>query len=162
MRNDNLLTKEIIHRIMGNLGLLRFPDLGKVGLSIPELKINRTLPIQYEDGIIENRSLWSGEMSLHNSKIRSMFADLSDGDVCEYALSMRVDQNPIYGMKIIFDTEDYGKFVTLEGSKWLPASIALQARALVGVEMMTTFGCAWKACNDFEDLLKAIVSISDM
>lgn len=159
----DFLTREIIRRMLGDVGVAPPPNFGKVGISIPELRLRHDLTFSMEDGNQHIFPLWAGEISVDpDVKIRALLCDLSIDDVSEYALALRITDKPIYGLKLIYDNDDNGIFVISENDGWKPANMTVKTRALIGMETIMDQGMEWGDCSEIGDLEEAITRIAEM
>lgn len=158
----DFLTREIIRRMFGDVGVAPPPNFGKVGISTPELQLRSGLEFAMEDGKSQHFPIWAGEVIMDSYKIRAMLCDLSADEVPEYALVIRIADRPIYGIKLIYDDEDNGIFVIGEKNGWKSGSTIAKLRALIGMETIMELGMGWEACDDVKDLYEALATIAEM
>lgn len=155
MKHDTL-TREIIRRMTTSVGLYPTRD-GTRGLTVPELESPGLSVVYGSEGGRETllHPVWAGKVEMEGVEVRALGVDLSVDDTNEYMLLIRVGQNPIYAMKLAYDSEDFGLFVTLEGTGWIPANMIVKARSLAGLELLNSFGLLWQPCSEFSDLDEA-------
>ena len=85
--------------------------------------------------------------------------DLScNGPIFEYVMAWRIDNNPIYLINLIFNSNE-GTFKIASGAGFIDASIYLQIKALEGMEIIVSQGLIWQKSSSFEDLYQAVSSI---
>ncbi len=157
--NQDLLTREIIKKIMADIGYL--PKVrSQIGLLSSDLR-GEPLVVQYDEDNIAKHPVWVGEAKAETTTIRACACDLSQ-DVDEFILVIRSEQNSIFGLKLIFDDQDCGIFLVQEQGNWIPASTIVKAKALIGMEMLTTYGVSWNKCDRFDDIYSAMVALADM
>lgn len=162
MKND-FLTREIIRKVFGDVGIAPPPNFGKVGISIPELQLPTDLVFAMEDGNSQNFPLWAAEVILDKDvKLRALACDLSTDGVPEYALTFQMSGKPLYGLKLIYDDDDNGVFMIGEKNGWQFANMVAKARALIGMETIMMHGLSWEPCENTTDLYEAISTIAEM
>lgn len=160
------LSREIIKQVLADVGVLPGSNFGKSGLTLPEFKLDKKLVVHYDDGQKAEFPLWAGIGSLSDtkvtgSKVKVLLADVSD-DVTEFALALRVDDKPIYALRLAFDNEDPGDFLLQQGENWIGASMLIKAWALVGMEMIVDQGVLWEPTTDYKDLYEAVSHLVEM
>lgn len=175
------LSREIIKRILFGVGAI--PEhFGKCALTLPEFQLDEKFFVRYDNGDKIGFSLWAGEGILPNMKIRALLLDLSventqvPGVVCndpedwkfeheaatEYSLALRVDDKPIYLLRLAYDNEDNGDFLVQDGDRWIVPKILIQSWALIGMETIVDQGMVWNPSSSYEDLLQAIAKIVEI
>jgi hypothetical protein len=143
-----ILTREIIKRILGNFGVAPPPDFGKSGLTNVNLRSVKELVISFEEDVgIHKFPIWTGEAIINSFKLKALIVDLSLDDIYEYALTFRLDDKPIYSLKLIYDDIDQGIFLIQDGENWITPNILVQAQALVGMEIFVSEGILWSPCE---------------
>lgn len=156
------LEREIIKRILADIGVAPSPNFGKAGLTLLDFKLKKEFFVHYEDEHQQKFPLWSGQGSLSDSKIRALLVDLTDGEVAEYALAIRVNDKPIYALRIAYDNEDTGTFMLQEGENWIFPNMLVKLWALLGMEMIVDQGMPWQPSNDYDDLYQAVSHLIEM
>src|SRR3990167_5063357 len=150
------LTREIIIRMLANCGVVPPPNFGHVGLTVDDLRSCRILPVIYDENTAVNHTIYAGQSEIQGTKILAACVDLTHDESIEYALVLRMDGKPIYGIRITYDGEDNVIFVISDGGGWTHASMLVKIRALLGMEMMTSFGISWAKLDDIDSLCDAI------
>ncbi len=175
------ITREIIKRFLSDVGVI--PEhFGKYGITLLDFKLEEKFPVHYDDGDQVDLSLWAAEGILSKAKIRVLLIDLSKednqppGDVCndpenwkfenkfvtEYALALRVDEKPIYLLRLAYDEEDEGNFLIQDGNSWITPKLLIQLQALIGMETIVDQGMIWSPSSCYEDLLQALTRIVEI
>lgn len=149
-----VLTREIIKRIMNNVGIVPPPQFGIGGLVISDLKLDQTISGLYSDGESYNFPIWSGCIEVEGVKIKAVATDLTD-DIPEFILLFQSENMPIYGLRLLFDDKDNGLFLLSSSEGWVPAEIYIQAKALMGLELIASYGISWTNFKD-EKLLATL------
>ena len=155
---SDILTREIIRRIMLNVGVAPPPVFGTGGITTPELKLDDTLSGVYSDGQKFEFPLWAGTLDLEKSKVRVIVADITD-EVPEYAMLVQLDTMPIHGLRHIFDEEDNGILLISGAQGWVTTGMYLKARALSGMELIASYGLPWTRCNDSKNLVSVLSTL---
>ena len=156
------LEREIIKRILSDVGVIPGSDFGKHGITQSDFKLDKKLTVRYDDGEQQEFPLWAGGGNLPGTKVRALLADLSDDEVAEYALALRVNDRPIYALRLTYDNEDPGIFVLQEGQSWQAPIMLVKAWALVGMEMIVEQGMLWEPERSYQDLYEAISNLVEM
>lgn len=154
--------REVIKRILADVGAIPGIEFGKSGLTLPLFKIEKEFLLSYEDGHQEKFPLWSGQGILSDNKIRALLVDLTDGEMVEYALAIRVNDKPIYALKLMYDNEDDGIFMLQESINWVIPSMLVKIWALLGMEMIIDQGMLWQPSMEYEDLSQALSHLIEM
>jgi hypothetical protein len=152
-----ILTKEIIRRFLFDIGVI--PEhFGKYGITLSDFKLEEKFFVHYDNGDEVGLSLWAGEGNLSETKIRALLLDLRQN---EYALALRVDDNPIYLLRLA-EEEDEGNFLIQDGNDWVVPKLLIQLRALIGMETIVDQGMIWFPSSYYEDLLQALTKIVEL
>jgi hypothetical protein len=158
---DNL-TKEIIKRILANVGATPGKLFGKAGLTENIFKLDKKFKIEYDDTIAEH-DIYGGQIDLDGSKIRAILIDLSIDDVTEFIFMYRYASLAIIAIKYVYDhDEGFPGFVRVfNDSKetWINSSMHMKAMALSGFEQITSAGILWQECDDIDDLYQAAITL---
>lgn len=175
------LSKEIIKRILADVGAVP-SDFGKAGLTLPIFKLDKKFVIDYTDeereqsygNLKEQFHMYAGEGSLPGIKIRALLVDLRrdvytdegpSGIYIEYALALRVDDKPIYALRLGFNSyedRDNGDFFIQEGENWISPTILIKSLALVGMETIVDQGMIWNPLASYKDLYNAVSHVVEM
>lgn len=156
------LEREIIKRILSDVGVVPGSGFGRHGITQLDFKVDKKLAVRYDDGEQQEFPLWAGRGTLPDSKVRALLADLSDNEVAEYALALRVNDKPIYAVRLTYDNEDPGLFVLQDGQNWQSPIMLVKAWALVGMEMIVEQGMLWEPERSYEDLYEAVSNLVEM
>lgn len=158
------ISREIIKKILSNVGVMFGSNSNKFGLTLPEFKVDKNFIVHYEDGQETIHSIWSGEVCITQSKIKALLVDLSTPQInCpEFALAFRADQKPIYVVKMIYDDMDDGDFLIQEHDTWVSPNLSVKLLALIGMEAIVDQGMQWIPCAIHDDLYYAISQIIEM
>lgn len=163
-----LLSREIIKRILANVGIMPLSEFGKSGITLPDFKLDTKFFVHYsyeglESGVDSSIDcpVWAAEGILPGVRVKALCVDLSVDDTHgryanEYVLVLQVDDNPIYGFKLVYDDEDFGDFLIQDGERWILPTILTQMLALVGMEMLVDRGLSWQPLSSYKELYKAM------
>ena len=146
--NQNLKL-EIVNHIFIRFGInFSANDYLKQGFIFDNMLCDLKVKVAESDVIVE-KSLWTAQLQVADSLMRCMICDLSDDKLNEYALVFRLDNLPLYGIRLSDDIEDFGTFkYQVSPSKWIPASTFLQATVLAGIEQLADLPTNWTSCTD--------------
>jgi hypothetical protein len=159
----NGLCKELSRKLAKDLGITPL-SFGKTSLTHPDLRIDSSIFVEDEDGVVKDIPLWYGEVA-------------GDGITC--CLLAGLDTNPdslefvaVIGFKdlsgefqsdgtrISFhydwaNDEDPGIVMVKAGDKWLSVSLAQRLQLALGFEIMVQDGIIWsKSLNVPIELMK--------
>ncbi len=157
---DNL-TKEIINRILADVGAAPGDLFGKRGLEDSSLKLSKTLKVRYED-IDRFHDIYAGQLELGSSKIRGLFVDLSIDDVNEFLFLFRMDTMPIHAVKALYDYDEHDGFIRIYDSEkqiWKETSTYMMARLLAEFERFVSVGLLWDDCREITDLYDVAITL---
>ncbi len=153
---------------MENVGVAPPPVFGVAGISSKEFLLDETLTLTDEDKHITTHKIYCGTFKIEKplTIIRSIVADLSDGDendhIPEYIMLWRMDQYPIYAIRLAFDTTDNGLFLNCTDDEWYEVDVYNKALALAGMERIADVGVLWAPCNKYDDLYKGLLHIAGL
>ena len=154
------LQKEIIKHIFFMFGIdLASSQNFKFGFIKNEMICDISLKIE-EDEVICEKSLWAGQLQVADSLIRCMICSLGTDDLNEFALIFKLNNNPLYGIKLSNDNSDNGIFnYQISPGKLVQCAIILQANVLVGVERISELTVFWtKPIDDINPLREEMIS----
>lgn len=159
---DESLTKEIIKRILGNLGVVPPPNFGTLGITESLYKTKEYIEIEYENKEKIKHELWAAETEIKTKKLKTILVDLSLESRYEYLVVFQLDKFPCYGLRLAFVNDDLGLLLVLHGDRWQQVSTLIKAQALVGIEMLTNQGFVWKPLKEFDDLKRGAMGLIDL
>lgn len=151
-----MLSKEIIHRILEDVGALPIKNFGAAGLTLPDLNLHQNFIVELENNEQVHYNMWCGQGSLPSMKIKALLVDLQEDNCMEFALALRVDNKPIYALRLSDMYGDNGDFLIKEGENWISPTVVTKCLALIGMEMIVDQGMLWQPLSDYHDLYEAI------
>lgn len=153
------LTREIIKKLFANVGVI--PEVfGKYGVTLPENLCDFTLDVEYEESKLTVRSpIFAGEIKVGDAFVRLLLIDLSVDGISEYAMVFRNGSNPIYGVKLVLDSNDNGVFMIFDGKSWTDTSTITKCKTVIGFEIIASHGLHWSVLKDVGDLFPAAQSL---
>jgi hypothetical protein len=153
------LKKEIIKHIFNNFGLFKTPEtkfaLTNTLRDDSFLLDKRIIFLGEEDKKIQNKC-WAVISELGKSKMKVLIADITD-DIEEFAIIMKMDNFPIYALRLSSDSSDAGHLMIKTDKKWIDTSTAIQARCLFGIEGIADTYLEWKKLIDYQELYDALI-----
>ena len=162
------LPKLIVRRIIADVGAA--PNaVGKTGLTVSELLLNKVIKVNYDDGVHEH-DVYSGKISIESTVLKGLLVDLTI-DIPEYLFVFRMDNMPIHAAKALYDEIDLGEtFLRVyypdkekePSFTWRDSGLYIKARMLSDFEKIVSYGFMWEDCKDIEDLYEAAVSLIDV
>jgi len=112
-----------------------------------DLKIKEKLSIE-EEGCNYDLDIWCGETKIDPKLTIKLIC--SNESVYSNKISIfSITNGPIYVI-------DGDEFLSIRDRRVLPISIKEQARVLIGFEMLLEYGCLWKKCTDYKELLETL------
>jgi hypothetical protein len=159
----NNLQKEIIKKIFANFGIIQGSDFGKFGVT--QFLYSEKLGVEYEDKTV-NHNIFAGECKIQDNVFRVIMVDLSI-NYPEFAVVFQLEQFPVHGLilnfaPVIEDETVFGEFVVAQGEGWKSTNTYIQAQALVGTELLSSYGVMWNSCSNVETLLPWLDKLVDL
>lgn len=162
----DILNREIIKKVMQNFGVLPHPNFGKAGISSEDLLIDKSLKLKDDKNIVTNHKIFAGKIFSKSDIIRSMVADISEVDMSEFIVLFRMDELPIYAIRLAFDNHDYGLFINYlendEEETWYEADVQNKALVLAATERIAHSGILWEPCPEHDDLYEGLLHIAGL
>ncbi len=164
--SHEILKRELVRTIMGNLGMLPKVDFGTQGIAKEEFLINKTLDIQYNQNLQPVKyNIYTAQMSIDNEKIRTISTSLNDDLIVVFGF----DGVPtLYGIRLDYyasiDGQDWGGLfcLKLDGAKWKGANLFDRLMVCAGIEKLASSEYFWSKCNNYEDLFIALAELVEM
>ena len=150
--NDNL-TYEMMKRILADVGAVPGKYFGTAGLVVPELLLQKTIKVRYDDKDREH-NIYAGMLKIKESNLRGILINLTV-DTPEYIFIFRFDELPIHAVKVLFDEMDleaYCKVYNSEKEIWVESSAYMKAKLLSEFERFVSWGILWEDCKNIKDL----------
>lgn len=159
---DNL-TFEIIKRIIADIGVIPDKSFGTRGLASPDLLLQKTLTVRYEDGKKHEHDIYSGKLTLGESVIKGLLINLSIDEVYEFLFMFRFDSMPIHAIRVIYGHQDdsFIRIYNTDKDTWIVPSVYMMARLLADFERFVSWGFLWDECKDTIDLYDIAVKLVD-
>lgn len=167
-----IFNREIVRHVLGSFGFVPPPNFGKVGITPDDFRLENGFDLEFEseDGRMEKKTfgLWCGETIQGSSKLRVLGTDICDNDsnYHEFSAVYRVNDAPIHAIKHVFDDDAPALYIVkLEtdiGIKWRSVGTAQKLIACAGLEKFNSLGFSWAFCNEYEDLLPALLEVVEM
>lgn len=163
-----LLPKLIVRRIIADVGAAP-KAFGKVGLTIPELLLNKAIKVKYDDGAREH-DVYAGQVKINEHHIKGLMVNLTI-DTPEYLFVFRMNSLPIHAAKALYDEIDLGETYLKvytpdkddsDKQPWRDSGLYVKARLLADFERFVSLGFMWEDCKDIEDLYEAAISLIDV
>jgi hypothetical protein len=139
------LTNEIVKRIFSNIGVLPLRKIGSAGVAHDNFVIDKVIRAKYGDKEVKHK-VYSSEMPLKQTAIRSILVDLTAEDIPEFIFVFRMGENPIHSIRLIFDEdgdESFIKFFNEKTDIWIDTNIYMQSIVLGGFETIVSLGVLW-------------------
>lgn len=166
-----LFEREIIRHILGSFGFVPPPNFGKTGITSEDFMLKNGFDLEFENefGEVELKKfgLWCGYAD-YGGRIRVLGTDVCDPKVNyhEFCVAYKVDNSPIHILKHIFEHDGlviYRAKIEKDGlESWRPVGVEQKLLACAGLERFNKIGIKWNPCNEFEDLLPALLEAVEM
>lgn len=151
---SDLLTQEIARHILKNIGVLSASKINQ-GLISTEFKLNKTIPVEFEDGTKVNSALYSGKVVLQDFHAKALVIDYSSNEEIELGFFFKVQDQPIYGIVFNYEFPEDCLFKVYANNIWTNCSIHAKAMILAGFEQLTSLGVLWSKEELVDELLEA-------
>jgi len=159
MNTQQKLTKHLITYIFSNLGIVTGSLWGTAGITEDIFKTSKVIKIQYDDDIFQF-PIYAAQCNVGEDKINVLALKIDDEDYTEFALVFRMNENPIFGLKQLVESDDPGTFVISNGENWINAGMYEKLVFCAGLEKITDQGIGWSPGN--LDLFKFLLQIIEM
>ena len=158
---DNILTRELLKRIFGNLGAVPGKNFGMVGITTPEFNTGKTITLEDDDGgHIASYPIFTGQALVQGS-YKVALVNTGTISVPEFILILVPEGLAPIGFRLIWDGEDCGAIAQKHDEGWLPISLVYKMNLATAFEMMTQEGVTWQPCKEFKPLVEDLMSILD-
>jgi len=167
---DDILTRELARYVLGKMGLVPPPNLGKLGMSTCDFLLEKKLEIEYYDADNQKRKsafpLWCGETRVGQSRMLTVATDLftTDQEYHEFCSVFIVDNLAVHGIKHIFSEHEEALFLIASDPKadWKPNGLYGKLMITAALEKMADLGIPWRPAKDYEVLFSKLVELVEM
>jgi len=166
---DEILTRELVRHVLGKIGLVPPPNLGKVGISTDAFKLPKTLDIEYFNDTNEKQvssfPLWCGMCQMGKSKMIALATDLfsEDEEYHEFCAVFCVDDLAIHGVKHIFSDHEEAQFIIArDRERWSQLGLYDKLLVTAGMERLADLGATWNPCAEYEILYARLIDLVEM
>lgn len=157
---DQILTKELLKRILGNLGAVPGDNFGKVGITRQEFALQKHMIIQEEDKT-KDLIVYAGESKVDNI-YQTMLVNTGTIDEPEFILMIKIEDGSLFGFQLPWvDEKDPGMFMIYANNTWQPISLLYKLNLTAAVEMMTQQGVVWYPCSHVDELYEQFTNLVD-
>lgn len=157
---DEILTKELLKRNLGNLGAIPGDRFGLVGITPNEFKIKKTISLQFEGDEIEHYPIWAGEIKV-DSNYKALLTNIGTKINPEFILLFVPENSAPIGMRLMWDNVDHGAFMICEQKRWRSLSVLQKLQITAGLELITQEGIPWQPCSEIGDLYYSFAEFVD-
>lgn len=159
----DILTRELVRNIMGNLGMIPKAEFGKYGITLDDFLLPKKIKIEYEGSDVENIPICAAQVRSENEQLlKVMCCSLKD----DMILVFGIEDMQIYGLKLDYYANvmehDWGKFLVKLGSSWVEPSTYDQLMACAGFEKLSDVGVKWRPCNDYNRLFESLMELIEL
>lgn len=157
---NNTLIKEHTRIILGSIGFVPPPNLGKSGLSIDSYLTNRQIQLQSEDGEYSTCLIWAGESNNYNLNI--LVTSIITDDYCEFNAVYQFGLNPIHCVKTsYYDNDEIPNIILYKlDNKWKPLGTYNQLLSCAQFVRISDLGIEFSPVKEISDeLYKALVEV---
>ena len=156
---ENHLNRELLKRVFGNLGAVPGPNFGRVGITLNDFLFNKQITMLDEDNSKYDCLIWMGETKI-GSTYRVALTNLNTVDEPEFILLFKIENDSPLGLRLIWDENDFGSFMSLNNKFWHPVSMLRKLNFTAGIELLTQEGAGWYPCQD-DALYSLLLSLVD-
>lgn len=143
MKNQDLLTKELIRHIFNIFGFSELFIENIVGITFDKYKKSK-ITVDYDDIGIKEFPIYSALTIKNNSKLKVLGVMTSDGENNEICVVFKCDDLITYALKTSSDVQE-ATFLTINSDgSWGNPSMADKLNATLGLELLNDFGINWK------------------
>ncbi len=141
----NKLTTEIVNHFMHNFGVLGQEFLTISSLTSDQFLLDRKLMIEVDKQKVK-KNIWGAVGKIDKSLIKIWIADTSvSSNEAEYMMLLQLNDFTLYAINYTADgNEIYG----LQQERWIPLTMLLKAKLLVGVEQLTEIFLTWEPMKE--------------
>lgn len=144
MKNEDLLTNELVRYILAIFGLSEefIPNL--IGITLDKFK-KTEISIDYEDNMSKLRfPVYSASVIDKNIKLKVEAIYINNGNDYEFCAVFKCDDLETYGLKISSDAKNNLFLVSKNKGEWIKPSMTTKLMACSGLEILNDAGIAWK------------------
>lgn len=143
------LSKEIILKILNNFGVFS----KKSGIIDKQCKLPIQFIFEYDDST-EKYDIWAGQLNINEKTvIKCLYSNFSNENYIEHNLIIGSDTS--YGLQLL---ENESSFKILQNNKWINANTIMQAKVLIGSELILSHGLLWEKLSDYTTLYDNMLS----
>lgn len=158
MSEERTLVKELVQRILSNLGIVPGNNFGKVGITTEKHLIKEKIEL-------DDRSqcpVWAGQFIITGSVIKLLTTKIPLGDKEnseELILLMNINEQ-IYGFRYMWHhDEDAIVLVKSSEDNWAAANLIVQMQIAVVIEKITQEGLFWDPCIEYQELFDVLLNL---
>lgn len=163
--SKNLL-QEIINHIFNGFSILNPLDNGKFkSLKSSEYLLSDKLSFEDEAGNLLKNNVWGVQFKLENNDFKILLGDCSvDKNVLEYALVVKLAENPAYGLYSAYSTTDKVIdscpliAVSVDNQNWMTCNTYFQATFLAGMETAKDLAYTATYCSNYQEHFNILTS----
>lgn len=158
---DYILTRELVKRIFGNLGAVPGKNFGKVGITLDEFKLSKTISLKEDDSkTTTDHSIWAAEVKI-DIIYKAIITNIGTIDIPEFVMLLKVSGINMLGFRLLWDEEDSGVIMSYDNDEWRPISVLRKLQLTAAIELMTQQGVVWYPCQEVDDLYDQFVALVD-
>lgn len=163
---NKILTKEIIKHIFSVFNVPHTHNAHSYFVLMSnDFLLNKHITFM-ENDITHQHKIWGAETKIINSSIRILLTDCSDRFSQEYYMIIRMDDFPIFSLKMMKDTaeEDYRFLILIKNNEikeelQIEADIASQAKILAGIEQLYNTYTKWEKPAQYDDMYNTLITL---
>ena len=156
---EDLLTRELLKRIFGNLGAVPGDNFGKVGITTPIYLLNKTITLLDENGNKEKYSVWAGEIIEGGETYKIILTNLGTKTEPEFVSIFYSTAAFPLSFRLVLDKCDIGSFALRHGKGWTEINMGYKLNLASAIELLTQEGRVWSPCKETDELFDLLLGI---
>lgn len=160
-----ILTQEIINHVFSGLGITADSNTRFKSLKSSEFLLSEKVSFEDSEGRNLNNNVWGVQFTIENSEMKIILADCTiDKNILEYALLVRLKDNPSYGLYSSYPVEGNKVdakpliAVSVDSNNWMECNTYFQATFLAGMEYAKDSSYFASPCKNYKDDYNLLLS----
>ena len=164
---NTVLLQEIINHVFYSFSILKNNNVNNKfkSLNSPEFLLQEKLSFEDDQGNSLSKKVWGVQFKIENNTLKILLADCSiDKDILEYALLVKLEDNPAYGLYSAYSLTDKPVdgcpliAVSVSNNNWMKCNTYFQATFLAGMESAKDVSYTASNCSDYSDHFALLTS----
>lgn len=152
---DNLLNRELLKRIFGNIGAVSGPKFGLAGITLPEFVVDKRIKTAHHNTTVSH-DVYMAEISVEESKYRIALTNFETKDSPDFFMILKSSNEDVKSFSLFYDNIDFGNFAQKVDNKWIGLSLLNKLNLTIAFELITQNGLQWQPSGYQEDLFELL------